>query len=58
MSDSERRWLNNAIRYGGSFVKTFSQAAFYADDVNFTLLQPVLRQLMEKYPKYSQGDNE
>lgn len=53
MSEQERAWLNRAVRYGGSFIATFAQACFYADDENFELLRPVLVKMMEKYPKYS-----
>lgn len=54
-SDDERKWLNNAIRYGGTFVKSFAECCFNADDENFKLLQPVLVQLMQKYLRYSEN---
>ena len=53
MNDKERTWLDNASRFGGSFVKTFANACYCADDDNFRLLKPVLATIMTKYPNYS-----
>lgn len=52
MNDKERTWIDNATRYGGSFVDTFARACLCADDANFAIMKPVLGQMMEKYPKY------
>jgi hypothetical protein len=56
MTDAERQWLDNATRRGGSFVSTFANACFCADDRNFEILRPVLAQMMAKYPTYSERD--
>lgn len=53
MTATMRVWLDNASRHGGSFVSTFAMACFAADDDNFTMLRPVLEQMMVKYPAYS-----
>jgi len=53
MNEQERTWLDNASRRGGSFVSTFANACYCADDENFKLLKPVLAQMIEKYPNYS-----
>ena len=47
MTDKQRTWLDNASRRGGSFVSTFANACFCADDANFKLLLPVLEQMVE-----------
>lgn len=46
------RWINNAHRYGGSFVKAFASTCLNADDDNFCLLYSALVALRAKYPKY------
>lgn len=53
MTEEERNWLNNASIHGGSFVKSFSMTCFTADDKNFKILKPILKQMMIKYPSYS-----
>ena len=53
MNDQERKWLDNASRYGGSFVQHFAFACFQADDSNFSMLRPILDSMMQKYPAYS-----
>lgn len=53
MNQQERIWLNNARALAGSFLKTFAMACFAADDTNFAILRPALKQLMEKYGNYS-----
>jgi hypothetical protein len=53
MDNFERKWLNNAMCYGGDFVRCFAKACLFADDQNFELLHPALDKLMTKYPKYS-----
>jgi len=45
-------WLNNALRYGGSFVCAFARAVVASDAENFTILMPALKAMMVKYPKY------
>ena len=52
MTDNERRWLNNASRYGGSFVKAFAEACFCADGENWIILKPVFNQISQKYTTY------
>jgi hypothetical protein len=52
MTSEERFWLSNAL-YGGSFVKNFAMACYCADTANYSMLQPTLHILMEKYPNYS-----
>lgn len=56
MSSAERRWLENATRFGGSFVKTFANACYCADSENYAILLPILEQMMAKYPNYSRED--
>ncbi len=53
MSKEERKWLDNAVVFGGSFISNFADACFRADYENFALLQPVLAQMMAKYQEYS-----
>lgn len=52
MTTEQRRWLDGATRYGGSFVNSFARTCFAADSDNFLLLAPVLDQMILKYPKY------
>lgn len=52
MNDKHRAWLDRASGQGGSFVSTFANACFAADDANFQLMKPVLEALMLKYPAY------
>jgi hypothetical protein len=50
-------WLRNAMDRGGaggSFLKSFAEAAFRADDDNYRLLRPIVLVLKGKYPKYSE----
>jgi len=54
MNDQERTWCANAIHRGGSFVHALGTACLQADDSNFIILRPALREIMEKYPKYSE----
>lgn len=56
MTPKLRLWLNNAIRYGGSFVCNFATACFCADQKNFEILLPVLKVISEKYPIYFTDD--
>ena len=53
MTNEQRNWLTSAMRFGGGFVSSFADCCFRADDENFKLIEPVLIQLMEKYPSYS-----
>ncbi len=53
MNAEQRKWLNAAVKHGGSFVSTFAHVCYAADDENFAILEPVLLQLMVKYPQYS-----
>lgn len=52
MTDKQRFWCENATQRGGSFVSTFAQACYCADEENFKLLSPVLDALIIKYPSY------
>lgn len=52
MNSEQTIWLNNAITYGGSFIRAFAMACFAADQDNFSILEPVLNALMVKYPRY------
>lgn len=54
MKKIELNWLENATRSGGSFVSTFARACYCADAENFKILQPVLDQMIVKYPRYAE----
>ncbi|MGH8863277.1 MAG: hypothetical protein ACREVZ_01290 [Burkholderiales bacterium] len=51
-------WLLNAQRKAGGFVATLAEAAMRADHENYPILRPVLVQMREKYPQYSEGEDE
>jgi len=55
VTDLERRWCDNALRIGGSFVSAFARACYQADDDNLRILRAALIPLMKKYPKYAEG---
>lgn len=52
MTDNEFMWVHNAKQYGGSFVSFFAHAIIYADNENLEILEPILKELIKKYPKY------
>ena len=46
-------WLQNIKKLnGGHFLTSIAEAAFRADLENQELMQPLIEQLMKKYPKY------
>jgi len=47
-----RVWVQNAMQFGGSFVKCFAEASARADWENYLFIRPVLMVMMEKYPAY------
>ncbi len=52
MNDTERIWIGNASRYGGSFIMNFALACQNADGSNFPIMKPVLVYMIKKYPLY------
>ena len=53
MNDKQRQWVYTAFRFGGGFIKSFAEACMRADEQNLALLEPVLDQMVAKYPYYS-----
>jgi hypothetical protein len=58
MTNDEARWLQTALAYGGSFIRTFAEACLRTDQDNEQILRPALRALMKKYPDYLNWSNE
>lgn len=54
MTPEMRKWANNAIAHGGSFIVAFARAICMADDANFAILKPAAEAMMIKYPVYSE----
>jgi hypothetical protein len=51
MSEEEFRVVENMHRYGGSFVKSLSEAFSHADQINFKKLKDAFPDYWEEYSK-------
>lgn len=52
MNERIRAWAANARENAGHFVSAVATAVLYADDENYALIEPVVVELIKKYPSY------